>query len=128
MNLRQLANSVTQTVNPNISATWVRSTGGYTTAADGKRTPTTSSSTVQIQAQGVSASDLRHVDALNIQGVMRSVHMYGNVQGVVRADSQGGDILQFPEIPGGAPLSWRVIQVMETWPEWSRVLVVLQKN
>lgn len=127
MNLRQLANGVTQNINPNIPATWIQSTG-YTTAADGKRTPTTSSSTIQIQAQGLSASDMRHVDALNIEGVVRSVHMYGNVQGVVRADQKGGDILQFPEIPGGASRNWLIVQVMETWPEWSRVLVVLQKN
>ena len=127
MNLRQLANGVTQNINPNISATWIQSTG-YTTAVDGKRTPITSSSTIQIQAQGLSASDMRHVDALNIEGVVRSVHMYGNVQGVVRADQKGGDILQFPEIPGGTVKNWLIVQVMETWPEWSRVLVVLQKN
>lgn len=126
MNLRQIANSVTQITNPNISATWVRSTGGYTTASDGTRTPTTSSPSIMIQAQGLSAGDLQHIDALNIQGVKRSVHMYGNVQGVVRADQQGGDILQFPEIPGGTIKDWRVVQIMETWPEWSRVVVVLQ--
>lgn len=125
MNLRQIANSVTQITNPNISVTWIQASG-TTTGADGTRTPTTTSSTILAQVQGLSASDLRHVDALNIQGVVRSVHMYGNVQGVVRADQKGGDILQFPEIPGGTIKNWRVIQVMETWPEWSRVLVVLQ--
>lgn len=125
MNLRQIANSMIQITNPNISVTWINS-GGYTTGTDGTRTPTTTSTTILAQVQGLSASDLRHVDALNIQGVVRSVHMYGNVQGVVRADQKGGDILQFPEIPGGTVKNWRVIQVMETWPEWSRVLVVLQ--
>jgi hypothetical protein len=63
---------------------------------------------------------------MNIQGVMRSVHIFGNIQGVVRIDQQGGDILQFPELPGGAIRNWKVIQVMETWPTWSRVLVALQ--
>ncbi len=125
MNLRQLANPVTQITNPNIMVTWVQSTG-YTTAPDGARTSTTQNTSIQAQVQGLSASDLRHIDALNIEGVVRSVHMYGNVQGVVRADSKGGDILQFPEVPGGAIRNWRVIQVMETWPDWSRVLVTLQ--
>ncbi len=125
MNVRQLANSVTPNVNPNISATWMQASG-YVTAADGSRTPNQTSTSIQIQAQGLSASDLRHTDSMNIEGVVRSVHMYGNVQGVVRADQKGGDILQFPEIPGGATRNWRVIQVMETWPDWSRVLVVLQ--
>ncbi len=125
MNLRALANPVIQWTNPNISVTWIQSTG-YTTGGDGTRTTTTSSSTIQAQVQGLSANDLQHIDGLNIEGVKRSVHMYGNVQGVVRADSKGGDILQFPEIPGGTIMNWRVIQVMETWPDWSRVIVVLQ--
>jgi len=54
------------------------------------------------------------------------VYMYGNVQGVVRADQQGGDILVFPEIPGGVNRNWRVISVAETWPTWAHVIVVLQ--
>ena len=127
MNLRQLANAATQNINPNITATWIQSTG-YTTATDGSRTPTTTSQSVMIQAQGVSGSDLKHIDALNIQGVVRSVHMYGNVLGVARVDSKGGDILQFPEIPGGSVKNWLIVQVMETWPDWARVLVVLQNN
>lgn len=66
------------------------------------------------------------MDALNIEGVARSVHMVGNVQGVVRADQKGGDILQFPEMPGGTVRNWRVVSVMETWPTYSRVLAILQ--
>lgn len=125
MDIRQIANSAIQITNPNISVTWLRSTG-YTTGTDGTRTPTTTSSTVEAQVQGLSAQDLQHVDALNIEGVKRSVHMYGDVQGVVRADQKGGDILQFPEVPGGAVRNWRVISVMETWPTWARVIVALQ--
>lgn len=127
INLRALANTTIQAINPNISVTWVQS-NGYTTNADFSRTPTTTSTTVQANVQGLSARDLQHVDGLNIQGVMRSVHLYGNVQGVVRDDSKGGDILQFPEVPGGPVKDWRVISVMETWPTWARVLVCLQST
>ena len=126
MNLRLLANAVTQVTNPNISATWIPAAGSYTTAADGTRTPVTSTSTAQVQVQPISARDLMHMEALNIQGVMRSVHIYGNAQGVVRVDQKGGDQFQFPEIPGGVTRTWKVISVMETWPDWSRVIVVLQ--
>jgi hypothetical protein len=126
VNLRGLVNAAIQRVNPNIAGTWVQSTGGYTTNADGSRTPTTVSSSVQLQVQATSGKDLAHTDGLNIQGVMRTVVMYGNVQGVVRADQQGGDILQFPEVPGGAVRNWRVVSVMETWPTWARVIVALQ--
>jgi hypothetical protein len=123
--VRMIANQVSQVTNPNISVTWLKSTG-YTTSASGARTPTTTSQVISAQVQGLSSEDLKHTDGLNIQGVMRSVHIFGNVQGVVRIDQQGGDILQFPELPGGAIRNWKVIQVMETWPTWSRVLVALQ--
>jgi hypothetical protein len=123
--VRMIANQVSQVTNPNISMTWLKSTG-YTTSASGARTPTTTSQVISAQVQGLSSEDLKHTDGLNIQGVMRSVHIFGNVQGVVRIDQQGGDILQFQELPGGAIRNWKVIQVMETWPTWSRVLVALQ--
>jgi hypothetical protein len=123
--VRMIANQVSQVTNPNITVTWLKSTG-YTTSASGARTPTTTSQVISAQVQGLSSEDLKHTDGLNIQGVMRSVHIFGNVQGVVRIDQQGGDILQFPELPGGAIRNWKVIQVMETWPTWSRVLVALQ--
>lgn len=125
MNIRGIANSVIQVTNPNISIKWVQSTG-YTTNSAGRRTPTTSETTVQAQVQGLSGQDLQHAEGLNIQGVLRSVHLYGNAQGVVRVTGEGGDILKFPEIPGGTERSWKVVSVMETWPDWSRVLVQLQ--
>jgi hypothetical protein len=125
MNLLALANTVITSVNPNIPVVWIQSSG-YTTDTAGKRVSTTTTTTIQAQVQGISASDLRHVDNLGIEGVKRSVHMLGNVQGVVRADQKGGDILQFPEIPGGVVRNWRVVNVMETYPDWSRVIVVLQ--
>jgi len=88
--------------------------------------PTTTSTTVPAQVQALSASDMAHTDGLNIEGVKRTVIMYGNVQGVVRTDQKGGDMLQFPEIPSGSVKNWRVVSVVETWPTWARVVVVLQ--
>lgn len=127
MNLRQLANTVTQVTNPNISATWRQSTG-YTTDAAGRRTPGYAADvTIQVQVQAVTGQALQHVDGLNIQGVLRSVHIYGNAQGVVRVTEEGGDLLLFPEIPGGTTRTWKVVTVMETWPDWSHVIVQLQE-
>jgi hypothetical protein len=125
MNLRGLANQLTSQINPNQAITWVQNTG-YTTNAAGKRTPTTTSSSISAQVQALSGRDLDHMDGMNVQGVMRTVFMYGNPQGVVRVDSKGGDMLQFPEIPGGANRNWLVTQVIETWPNWAKVVVTLQ--
>lgn len=126
IHVRAMANRVTQQVNPNITGLWVRSTGGYTTAADGTRTATTYSQIVQMQVQAMSGRDLAHTDGLNIQGVLRSVVMWGDVQGVVRADQKGGDVLQFAETLTGPVRNWLVVSVMETWPTWARVIVALQ--
>lgn len=127
MNLRSLANRLTQITNPNIQINWIQSTG-YTTNSAGKRTPTTLTLTVWAQIQALSATDLKHVDGLNITGVMRSVYLYGNAAGVVRADQIGGDILVFPEVPNGTMRNWVVTQVIETWPDWCHVIVTLQQS
>lgn len=127
MNLRSLANKITQVTNPNIQINWIQSTG-YTTNPAGKRTPTTLTLTVWAQVQALSATDLKHVDGLNITGVMRSVYLYGNAAGVVRADQIGGDILVFPEVPNGTMRNWLITKVMETWPDWCHVIVTLQQS
>ena len=124
-NVRALVNPFTQVTNPNIAIAWEQS-NGYTTDGAGKRTPQFTTVYVQAQIQALSAQDLRHVDGLNISGVMRSVYIYGNVAGIVRTDQQGGDILQFAEIPGGTVKNWLVSTVVETWPTWAHVIVTLQ--
>lgn len=131
MDLRLLANSVTQNVNPNISATLIQNTG-YATDAAGNRTPVTTSTPVTIQVQAVDQGSLKHSDALNISGVNRKVYLYQQAQTMVRATAQGGDILQFPMTYGGANLSWLVTHVMEDWhssdAQWQSLIVTLQQN
>ena len=125
MNLRGIANGVASVINPNIAITLI-SSSGYTTDAAGHRTPLTTSTSLTGQVQAMSGDDLKHIDGLNIQGVFRSVYLYGNIQGVVRADGKGGDTLRFPQVPGGVTQDWLVVQVMESWPDWARVIVCLQ--
>lgn len=131
MDLRLLANPCTQNVNPNISATLI-SNAGYTTAADGTRTPVTTSTPVVIQVQAISSELLRHSDALNISGVTRSVYLYQQAQSVVRATAQGGDILVFAQNLGGPTYNWLVTQVVEDFhssdAQWQHVIVTLQQN
>jgi hypothetical protein len=127
VNLRGIVNGAIQGINPDTVVTWVQS-NGYTTAADGTRTPSVTSQPVNANVQPLSGTDLRLVDGMNIQGMMRSVYLYGDVEGIVRADGKGGDILQFPAVPGGIDHNWLVTQVMETWSTWCRVIVTLQKT
>lgn len=128
INVRGIANAAIQVVNPNISATYYASTGPTTNAA-GKRTPTYAAPvTVQIQAQAVKGSDLKHVENLNVQSVYKNVRMWGNAQGVVRPNVKGGDLLRFPNVPAGTIQTWLVVVVLETWPDWCSVIACLQAD
>lgn len=127
MNLRAIANKYIQITNKNIQINWVQS-NGYVTDDAGKRTPKTLTLTVEAQVQALSSSDLKHIDGQNITNNMRSVYMYGNAVGVVRADQLGGDILVFPEVPGNCNRNWLITQVVETWPDWCHVIVTLQQD
>lgn len=119
MNLHGLVRGAITAVNPDIQATVTRA-DGYTTGPSGKQVPVVVSSPALVQVQGLNAKDIEHMNALNIQGVLRSVHLYGDWRGIQRATSSGGDTMTF----NGQ--SWRVVHVMETWPDWSRVIVAQQ--
>lgn len=125
MNLHNLVRGAITAVNMDAEITLLRSTG-YTTGANGKQTPVDTVFTGPAQIQGLGPSDLRHTDALNIQGVWRKVYLYGNWMGVVRSDQKGGDVLVFPQAPTLADQNWKVVTVFETWPDWCAVGVVLQ--
>lgn len=128
MNLHGTVRGAITSVNPDIVAGYQRSTGAASNA-DYSQTPTYETSIpVRIQHQALDGGDLKHADALGLQGVLRTVYMYGNTQGVVRAGQQGGDILTFPLVPNGPLLTWLVVDVGETWPDWCRVTVCLQQQ
>jgi hypothetical protein len=60
------------------------------------------------------------------------VYAFGDVEGVVRPDLKGGDVLLFPQTCGRDPQTWLVVHVFETWaPDaagWCSVLVALQED
>lgn len=66
------------------------------------------------------------MDSLNIQGVLRTVYMYGQTVGVVRPDGTGGDILNFVQAPNRDAQSWKVVHQKEVFPDWVCVIVQLQ--
>lgn len=130
MNLHGIVRGAITTVNPDILAVWLQSTGRTSDAA-GNQTPTyAAAATIPVQVQAMSAQSLRHLNGLNTQNILRSVYCYGNKQGVQRVAQKGGDLLQFPDVPnptGGTVRNWLVIQVIETWPDWSHVIVEQQQ-
>ncbi|EOC1689303.1 hypothetical protein ACI1BE_000501 [Cronobacter turicensis] len=120
MNLRGIANRATSSINPNISAT-LRRYIGETIGPGRKPLPQYApDEQVFLQLQPLSKGDIQHVDGLNIQGLAKSVHINGNFYSVNRTLDKGGDIF----IIDGR--TWLVVEPLELWPDWCRLLVVLQ--
>jgi hypothetical protein len=120
MDLRSLANSVSDTVNPNISVTLKASTG-YTIGSGLKQVPSYAAPVTGFaQVQALTAADLRHLDGLNIQGATKSIILRGPLNAIVRVNSQGGDVVTI------GTQTWLTVAVLEQWPLWSRCAIQLQ--
>lgn len=96
MNLHAIVAPVIAAVNPNQQVTVQQSTG-YTTAADGTRSPTYSTSVVPAQIQALTYGDIELMDGLNIAGLRRKLYLYGALNGLVRGLQKGGDLVTFPD-------------------------------
>lgn len=125
MNIRAIANGLTASVNPNISATLLKNTGS-TTAASGSRAPAFSATTAMIQVQGVSAKDLQFLASQNISGTVRQVFAPGYWQGPNKTNGTGGDVFKFPEFEGGSIRDWKVVAVKGVYSGWTQTIVQLQ--
>lgn len=119
MNLQSLASAATTAITPSIAITIKVSTGS-TTSADGSRVATYSEQAVAGQVQALTQSDLRQIEGMNVQGQLASVYLPGDFNGIIRANSAGGDVLVF----GGQ--TWKIVSVPEQWPNWTRVIACLQ--
>lgn len=120
MNLRGIANGMTSAINPNIQAT-LKKYAGQAVGPGRKPAPSYHpDQVVTVQLQPLDAGDLRHLDGLNIQGLIKSIHVNGNYFSVQREMEQGGDLF----VIGGE--TWRVVKPIELWADWCRLVVNLQ--
>jgi hypothetical protein len=120
MDLRSIANAVSDTVNENVSVTVSPSTG-YAIGAGLKQVPAYGTPVTGFaQVQALTAADLRHLDGLNIQDATQSILLRGSLDAVVRAHSKGGDLVTI-----GSD-TWLTVAVLEQWPLWTRAALVMQ--
>lgn len=120
MNLHKAVRGAIGRINP-FSPAIVRVSDGFTIGAGRKQVPKyLPDQTISIQLQPLSPGDLRHVDGMNLQGLLKSIHVDGNYYGVNREKVLGGDLI----IIGTE--TWLVIEPLELWPNWCRLLVQLQ--
>lgn len=130
MNLHSLAVGPISAVNPQQTASVQFSTGSAV-QADGIRVPSYAPAVlVSAQVQALTGRDLRHADALNLQGTVRAIYFFGSVDAIERFSGQGGDLVTLPNAtPGfGAGTVWLVNQVMETWAGWCKCICTLQNG
>jgi hypothetical protein len=99
---------------------------GYTTNPDGSRDPIYVTVTGIAQVQALTFKDLSQLDGVNKNGAARGIYFYGDIQGVLRAKSKGGDIITLTDGPNVG--DWLVTQVLETWEDWCKCACVLQNG
>ena len=127
MDLHRAVSPVIQSINTDTPAKLYKS-AGYTTGPNGRQVAKYATFIRgKIQVQAMSGSALQHANNLNITGVMRQVYMRGDWESIVRSTMKGGDKFVFSHA-GIIDGTWLVGTVMETWPTWCKVIVVLQVN
>jgi len=120
MNLHGLVRGFISGVNPEVAAT-IRKSAGFTTLANGKQVPAYEPDvSALVQKQELTMRELQQIDNVVKQGVLCSLYVAGNYYGVNRSSQLGGDLF----IVGGQ--TWKVVQVLEAWPDWCKLAVVLQ--
>jgi hypothetical protein len=86
--------------------------------------PMTTAVSILAQVQPLSGGDLRHVDAINLQGSHRAIYISGVLHGGVRVTLKGGDLVVLPD---GS--TWLVTQSIEPWYStagWVKSIITLQ--
>jgi len=130
MNLLQITAGVVSAVNPMLGVT-VRLSNGYTQDANFKRVPAFTDVPAMAQVQALSFRDIQQIDGLNLNGSRKAIYVEGNIDGLVRPDKKGGDLIVFPD-----GTTWLVAMVLESWLNnrndgttgWVKVAATLQNG
>lgn len=123
MNLRAIANSITRGVNPNNTEATLASCTGYTIVAGGKQVPQYSESVIEIQTQSIESDQLEHLNLSSQQGQYNFVYANGLISAQRRTLNKGEDLLKFKPYGEDDVVTWKVVKVLESYPDWVKVLV-----
>lgn len=124
MNLHQLNRQAIGVISQDILAE-LKQSDGFNILADGTQQPKYKIYNGMIHIQPV-PSNLQLGDFILTAEIGRVVYLRGSMASVVRADQKGGDVLRFPARPCEAYRDWKVVAVLEQWPTWCKVAVVMQ--
>ena len=123
INLRNVVRGAITGINNDITAVLHKSTG-YTVLPGGVQQKTYTDINLTIQVQPVSSKDLAQFDWITQQDTVRAVYLNQRALGLVRYDRLSGDVIEFDD--NGQTKQWRLVQPLEQWSSWTKVLVVMQ--
>lgn len=106
--------------NPDGTGTW-----SVSLPQEVAQTAMTTAALISAQVQALTNKDLRQIEGLNLNGLSHAMYLFGDVQGVVRADNKGGDLVTM--LDDGTV--WLVNLVLENWSPndgWCKVAVTRQ--
>lgn len=126
MNLHSIVSPYVSAVNPPLLCS-LRASTGYTTGPDRTRVPSYAAPVqIECQIQALQYLDLVQLNGLNIQGRRQAAYITGDYASVVRASSQGGDLITLPD-----GTIWLCCLVLERWSMssgWVKVAITEQNN
>ena len=112
MNLHGLVSMVTAVVNAPVQVTIKRS-AGYEIGPGRKQVPSYDDPVVGMaEIQALDSKDLKQLDGLNLEGTLRAIYSSGNLSGVIRPESKGGDLIY----TDGGTKEWLVVKVWKHGP------------
>lgn len=123
MNLRAIANSITRAINPNNTQAVLMTNDGYSIAAGGIQQPKYIESIIEIQTQSIESDQLDHLNLVSQQGQYNFVYANGLISAQRRSLNKGEDMLRFKPYGEDEEVTWKVVKVLESYPDWVKVLV-----
>lgn len=81
---------------------------------------------LRAQVQPVTWRDIQQMDGLNLQGTRVKIYLHGAVDGLVRPERKGGDLIIIAD--GVNRGTYLVAQNLEQWPDWVSCATTLQNG
>lgn len=127
MNLNAIANGVIRAVSPNILLQ-IQVNTGNTTSPDGTRVPTYAPHVCAYgQVQPLSYREIQQADSLNLGGTRKTIYINSFVDGLLRPENKGGDLIQVMEGPDAG--LYLVANIDEAWVNgWCKAICTVQNG
>lgn len=125
MNLRAIANGMTSSVNPNMAAV-LKVSDGYDVDEYGIQVPKYTEQQIMIQTQSMSTADLERLNYVSQQGQFLYAYVNGSISALRRSLGKGSEMMVFKPYGEDAEAEWLVKQVVESYPDWVKVVLCRQ--